>query len=93
MLALTGDTGLHAASATGACATATCTRALNSTTNYLSYEIYTDSGHSTVWNATNSIPLTTTGVSQSVTIYGYIPAGNVQPAGSYSDTVTITATY
>ena len=90
---LRANEGLHAANATGTCATATCTRAMKSGTNYLSYDLYTNAGHSTLWNNTTSIPVTGTGAEQRIDVFGYIPAGSVQPAGSYADTVTMTATY
>ena len=92
-ITLTADAGLNGASASGSCATGTCTRAMKSGSNYLSYDLYTSSGHTTVWNTSNNIPATGTGVSQAVSVYGYIPAGSNQPAGSYADTVTVTATF
>ncbi|MBV8491197.1 MAG: spore coat protein U domain-containing protein [Candidatus Eremiobacteraeota bacterium] len=92
-ITLTADAGANGSSASGSCATATCTRAMKSGSNYLSYDLYTTSGHSTVWNTSNNIPATATGVSQAVSVYGYIPAGSNQPAGSYTDTVTVTATF
>ncbi len=90
---VTANTGLHASSASGACATGTCTRAMNSGTNYLSYDLYTTSGHTTVWNTVNGISGTGTGLAQSVTVYGYIPPAEIAAAGSYSDTVTATVTF
>jgi spore coat protein U-like protein len=92
-ITLTSDAGLNGASATGACATATCTRAMKSGTNFLSYDLYTTVGHATVWNGTNNIPATATGASQAVSVFGFIPAGSAQPAGTYTDTVTVTATF
>lgn len=92
-ITLTADNGLNSTHATGSCATTTCARAMVASSNYLSYDLYTTSAHSTVWNSSNNIPATATGVSQGVSIYGYVPAGSNQPAGSYSDTVTVTATF
>ena len=92
-ITLTADAGGNGSHATGSCATATCTRAMISGSNYLSYDLYTSAAHSTIWNTSNNIPATATGVSQAVSIYGYVPAGSNQPAGSYTDTVTVTATF
>ncbi|HTX60605.1 MAG TPA: spore coat U domain-containing protein, partial [Verrucomicrobiae bacterium] len=92
-VSLTANTGSNSAHASGSCATATCTRAMASGSNYLSYDIYTSNANTTVWNASNAVSFTATGSSQGVSVYGYIPAGSVQPAGSYTDTVTVTATF
>ncbi len=92
-ITLTADNGLNHSNASGTCATATCSRAMSSSGNYLSYDLYTTSGNSTVWNASNSIAATATGASQAVSVYGYIPADSAQPAGSYTDTVVVTATF
>src|SRR5262249_11369303 len=43
------------------------TRALNNGTNYLGYDIYTDNTYSTVWNATNSQPVVSTGSPVTIT--------------------------
>jgi len=91
--ALTADAGLNGGSASGTCATAACTRAMKSGTNFLSYDLYTTNARTTVWNGTNSIPATGTGALQIVDVFGYVPAGSAQPAGAYTDTVTVTATY
>jgi spore coat protein U-like protein len=92
-ITLTAGAGLNAASATGTCAVTTCTRAMKSGTNFLSYDLYTTTAHTTVWNTSNNIPATATGASQAVSVFGYIPAGSAQPAGTYVDTVVVTATF
>ncbi|WP_460195253.1 spore coat protein U domain-containing protein [Thermosynechococcus sp. FA-CM-4201] len=61
----------------------------------LSYKLFKDAGKATLWPCTtplNHNPSSPDG--DSVTVYGQIqkPA-TLQPAGSYSDTVTITVTY
>lgn len=68
-------------------------RALANGTNYLGYEIYTDSGFSTVWNAANAQPISSTGAPITLTAYGRIPSGQNPATGSYNDTVTITVTF
>lgn len=69
------------------------TRALNNGTNYLGYDIYTDNTYTTVWNATNNLPVSSTGSAVNLTAFGRIPAGQNPATGSYNDTVTITVTF
>ena len=72
----------------------TATRVMKNATSTLSYQIYSDSARTTVWDdSTNKISVTGSGASASQTIYGQIPAGQYPTAGAYSDTVTITFTY
>ena len=64
----------------------------NGTTSYLQYQLF--KGDSTVWTAATNSNATGTGTSQS---FPYTAAVNLsqnnQPAGAYSDTVTVTVTY
>jgi len=89
------NTGSNPNNASGSCATTTCTRAMGDGNNdYLSYDLYSDSGHTSVWdNAGGTIPLTGTGLIQTINVYGFAPAGQNIPAGPYTDTVMVTATY
>jgi spore coat protein U-like protein len=69
-------------------------RRMKAGANFLTYEMYSDSGHTTVWNATNTVSYTalskaTTGV----TLYGRVPAGQDVPVGSYTDSVVATITF
>jgi spore coat protein U-like protein len=59
----------------------------------LPYQLYKDSGHSTVWNNTTGASYTGTGTAGSVTVYGQIAAAQNVPAASYSDTVVATITF
>ena len=73
-------------------------RKMSSGGNLLSYNIYTDSGRSTVWGdgtgSTATLGNTGSGVAQSVTVYGRVPSGQgTVPPGSYADTVAVTVTY
>ena len=66
--------------------------------NLLSYNIYTDSGRTTVWgdgtSSTATVGNTGSGSAQSVTIYGRVTSGQTSvPPGNYSDTVSVTVTY
>ncbi|NTV94801.1 MAG: spore coat protein U domain-containing protein [Thiobacillus sp.] len=68
-------------------------------TDYLPYELYQDSGHSTVWGGTAysagsaKSSQTGTGSEQTHSLYGGIAAGQNVPKGSYSDTVTVTVNF
>ncbi len=79
-------------------------RRMKSGTNFLNYNLYTNAGLTNAWTtATSTTTCTTTnscflgtgnGAAQSVPIYGQMPAvGSAPPAGTYSDTVTMTITY
>jgi spore coat protein U-like protein len=65
----------------------------------LSYNLYRDAAHSTIWgdNTGTTSWYTTSSVqnntSVTVTIYGRIPAGQDVRTGSYSDAVTATINY
>ena len=74
----------------------TTSRAMgNGSGDALDYEVYTDTGRSTVWavGAGGSQAGVGSGADQTVTAYGRIPSGQVSPAGSYTDALTITVTY
>lgn len=65
--------------------------------NTLDYNLYTNAGYGTVWGdgsgASAEVAGTGSGASQDLTVYGRMPAGQGEPAGDYSDTVTATITY
>jgi len=72
----------------------TAARLMKNAASTLSYQLYSDSARTTVWDdTTNKVPVTGTGASATQTIYGQIPAGQYPTAGAYTDTVTITLTY
>jgi len=80
------DKGLNGAS--------TATRLMSNATSTLSYQLYTDSARTSVWDDNaNKMSITGTGSSATQTIYGQIPGGQYPTAASYTDTVTITFTY
>ncbi|MGM0517702.1 MAG: Csu type fimbrial protein [Pseudomonadota bacterium] len=87
------DTGNNGAEAT------TTTRAMDdgaATPSYLDYELYSDSGRTTVWGdtvGTDTVNQTSAGGAEDHTVYGQIPTGQFVPAGSYSDTINVTITY
>ena len=86
---VTADAGANGASASGT------TRAMtDGSSHYLSYELYTDSGHTTVWNTTNSgshtfQPTFAASHSATATVYGRIPTGQDATVGSYTDSVGV----
>jgi spore coat protein U-like protein len=83
--------GANSASAIGT------TRAMKDTGTgaFLSYEIYTATARTTVWNTTNTVGGTAANVTPIVlTAYGQVPAGqNVPPANGYTDTVVSTVNF
>lgn len=76
-------------------------RYMTSGAPHLSYNIYTDSGRTNVWGdgtggtgtLSGSFLAVLGGASQSFTVYGRVPVSQAAPAGSYSDTLTITVNY
>lgn len=62
----------------------------------LNYSLFRDSGRTLNWGTTigtDTVALTGTGVAQSTTVFGQIPALQAVTAGTYSDTVLITVTF
>jgi spore coat protein U-like protein len=61
------------------------------------YQLYTNSGHSTVWgdgtSGTSTSGGTGTGSAQNYTVYGQVPAQTTPAPNTYSDTITVTITY
>ena len=71
-------------------------RALSFAGNALTYGIFSDSARTSVWGGRgNGVQVTFDGGSspQELTVYGRIPAGQVVPAGPYSDAVTATVDF
>ncbi len=77
-------------------------RKMSSGANRLSYNLYKDTSHTTVWGDgtggtsiwTNSnLLILVAGTPIDHTIYGRIPAGQYVAAGSYTDTITVTVEY
>lgn len=95
----TGDSGLSvtlgqgANAAGGSTAAVPLRRMVYSSSNYLSYYLYSNSGYSTVWGSTGPTIATGNGSAQIYTVYGSIPAGQNVPAGSYTDTVVATVNF
>jgi len=73
------------------------TRAMVAGGNKLDYEIYQETGRTTVWGTSGAGLLTPAAAPdkspRAFTTYGRIPAGQDVPSGSYSDTVTATVNF
>ena len=72
-------------------------RAMASGANSIGYQLYSDTGRSTVWgdgsNSSSTVSGTGSGSTQTLTIYGRVPSLSGAVPGSYSDTVTVTVSY
>ena len=79
----------------GSNASGTQRRMTDNGTNFLNYQVYTNNTYSTIWNTTNTVSYTATSANPTnISVYGQIPAGQTNvPAGTYHDTVVITAKY
>ncbi len=85
--------GLNAGTTTGATTTNRLLAGPSGAT--LPYQLYSDSGHTTVWgNATGSwVSGTGNGSAQAINVYGQILGAQLPAPGTYTDTVTATITY
>lgn len=83
------DAGGH-----GTLAGAGTTRAMAAGAQTLSYNLYLDPTHSTVWaTGTGNNSSGTANLSTTTTVYGAIPSGQTSGPGSYTDTVNVTLNY
>ncbi|MDQ7996578.1 MAG: spore coat U domain-containing protein [Luteibacter sp.] len=72
------------------------TRRMTDGTHFVTYQLFTDPGRTTRWGNTlntDTAAGTGSGSEQTLTVYGRVPIQPAQPAGSYSDIVTVTVTY
>lgn len=64
---------------------------------YLSYQLYSNSGRTSLWgdgvSYGNTVAGVGTGSNQTLTVYGRVPASQLVTPGSYSDTVVVTLIY
>lgn len=70
-------------------------RTLVSGANLLSYNLYVDPAHLTIWGdgSPGTATVSGSGTSRNFTVYGRIPARQNASVGSYSDTITVTITF
>ena len=81
----------------GANASGSVRRMKDATTNYLTYELYQDSGRAAVWGTTGAGLLSPVAApskaARPFTVYGRIPPAQDVPSGSYADTVVATVNF
>lgn len=72
-------------------------RRMTSGADTLAYRLYRDAGRTLLWgdgtSGTTAASSTGTGLLQSFTVYGRVPASASASVGVYADTITVTATY
>lgn len=92
----TYDVGLNAGVNAGTAGDVSTRRMANGA-EYVSYNMYSNAGSTTVWGntvSTNTVAGTGNGTPQTLTVYGRVPVQSPTPApGTYLDTVTVTVTY
>jgi spore coat protein U-like protein len=66
-------------------------------TNYITYELYSDSGRTTVWGNAGAALLSTgaapSKAARNFTVYGRVASNQDVPAGTYNDTVVATVNF
>lgn len=86
--------GLNAGTSAGATVT---TRAMTGPGGAtLAYALYRDGGYTQNWGntvGTDTVAGTGTGATQTLTVYGQMPAGQLVAPGGYTDTITATISY
>jgi spore coat protein U-like protein len=88
------NVGLNAGTTTGA--TVTTRKMAGPATDLLGYQLFSDTGRTTNWGntvGTDTVASTGTGLAQTLTVYGRIPAGQFIQSGAYDDTITVTLTF
>ena len=86
--------GLDAGTTSGG--TITTRKMTDGNGNTVDYQMFQDSARTVNWGntvGTDTKSATGTGTDQTHTIYGRVPAQSTPPAGTYTDTVTVTVTY
>lgn len=70
-------------------------RTMQNGAHLLSYNLYTDPAHTTVWGdgTSGSVVVSGSGTSVDEVVYGSAPAGQNPYIGAYSDTITVTLTF
>jgi spore coat protein U-like protein len=81
----------------GSNAAASVRRMTDGSSNYLTYELYQDSGRSTVWGNSGAGLLSPVAApskaARNFTVYGRVTSNQDVPAGSYNDTVVATVNF
>jgi spore coat protein U-like protein len=74
----------------------TAVRKLTNGSNTVDYVLYRDAGRTQTWGkvtGTDTVAGTGNGSTQTVTVYGRVPAQTTPAPASYTDTVNVTVTY
>lgn len=74
----------------------TTTRTMENGANAVNYTLWKNAARTQNWGDTGGdimTGLSGSGANQSYTVYGQVPTQTTPPAGTYTDTVTITVTY
>lgn len=73
------------------------TRRLASSGNYLAYELYQDSGRTTVWSNSGagllSVAAAPSKSARTISVYARLSSGQDVPAGTYTDTIVATVNF
>lgn len=72
------------------------TRRMGNAGEYVTYQLYSDSGRATVWGdqvGQNTVQRTSTGQVEAIPVYGRIPPQTTPRRGLYTDIVSIILTY
>ena len=81
----------------GSNAQGTTRRMSQGATEYLTYELYKDAGHSTVWGDTADtaldVPAAPSQAPRNFTVYGRVAAAQDAAVGTYTDTVLATVIF
>jgi len=91
----TNATGYTVGLDLGANYSSTQRRMVGPSTNYLNYELFSDTLYSTTWGnaAGNWVSGTGNGAAQTLTVYGQLDGSQYPKVGAYTDTITATITY
>jgi spore coat protein U-like protein len=85
-----GTTGTISLAGTGGARAMTST----TTTDTLPFELYTDTGRTSIWAGTTTVAVpASTGVAQSIPVYGRIPFGKFVTPATYTATVVATLNF
>lgn len=70
-------------------------RRLHAGTDALAYNLYIDATRTLIWGDGSGVSQTVSGLAQDAVhpLYGRIAAGQMVPAGTYADAITVTVTY
>jgi spore coat protein U-like protein len=71
-------------------------RMMSQASQHITYGLYQDSARAQPWGdsaGTNTAAATGSGLAQTLTVYGRVPAQNTPSPGTYSDTVVVTISY